>query len=136
MDDQPTTPRAVARGTCARCGDPLPIRSRSATPAGHPCGSQRCRRAAYEERRAAANGAIGIELVRTPPVEKEHDLTVCAHRASQSPAACRRILLAPAALARDGELRNDSKWESTITALGSLNDALHRPPAYRSRWVH
>ena len=57
---------------CPRCGENLPPQ-RWTGRGGRPqiwC-SQRCRRAAYEERRAAANGAIAVRLeVIEKPVER------------------------------------------------------------------
>ena len=56
---------------CPRCGETLPAPPASPRPGRPPtwC-SQRCRRAAYEERRAAANGAIAV---RTEIIEKPSD---------------------------------------------------------------
>lgn len=86
--------------------------------------SQRCRRAAYEERRAATSGAIAIEFVQTIVRVDEHDLSECVRRAVASPAACRRIVDALTELATAGGLRRDPKWQSTLTAITRLSDAL------------
>ncbi|GAA2121927.1 hypothetical protein [Nocardioides bigeumensis] len=46
--------------------------------------SQACRRGAYEERRAAANGAIATQVVERVTVV-EHDLDECVKRVLDSP---------------------------------------------------
>ena len=58
----------MADKKCPRCGKELPSPPVPPRPGRPPtwC-SQRCRRAAYEERRAAANGAIAV---RTEIIEK------------------------------------------------------------------
>lgn len=71
--------------------------------------SQACRRAAYEERRAAASGAIGVRVVERI-VATDHDLTECVRRVMASPTACRRILrglLEPTIL---DELDRELRW--------------------------
>lgn len=86
-----TSPQAVQPFEdlrCPRCGDTWQPSHR-----GRPrkwC-SPSCRRAAYEERRAAANGAIAVEFVeRITAIE--HDLDECVTRVLDSPAASRRVL--------------------------------------------
>jgi endogenous inhibitor of DNA gyrase (YacG/DUF329 family) len=54
--------------TCARCGVPLEAPARSGRPRRW-C-SQRCRRAAYEERKAAAAGAVAVRVVEVERAEK------------------------------------------------------------------
>lgn len=119
--------RGLPRGTCPRCGDKVATSGR-----GRPrtwC-SQACRRAAYEERRAASQGAIAVEVVeRVETVE--HPLRTCVDRAIESPTGCRRVLDQLARLARDGELQNDPKWQQTYTAVFNLLDGLHTGPRYR-----
>lgn len=116
-------------GTCPRCGHTV-----FQTGRGRPrtwC-SQACRRAAYEERRAAAAGAIGVELVHRTIVE-EHPLSVCVDRTIASPVGCRRVLAELAQLLFAGTLGSDPKWSSVHGALTGLSKAT-RPPA-RHRWV-
>lgn len=118
----------VAPKTCPRCGQPVLARA-----TGRPATwcSQSCRRAAYEERRAAARGAIAVRVVeRVDTVE--HDLPECVRRVTASSASCRRVLLALAELAHDGELTSDPKWDSTLTAFRGLAGAIlrtHQHPA-------
>lgn len=79
----------IAERTCPRCG--AKIYESLPRVAGRPrrwC-SQRCRRAASEERRAAANGAIVTEYVQVDATLDDHVSAVL-----ESPAACRRILRA------------------------------------------
>jgi len=52
--------------------------------------SQACRRASYEERRAATNGAIAIEYIEKPAPPATLDDHVAA--VLDSPAACRKVL--------------------------------------------
>jgi len=87
--------------------------------------SQACRRAAYEERRAATGGAVAVRVVDRVKVV-EHDLSECAARVIGSPAASRRVLQAMAALARDGTLSSQPKWSGTLTAADRLGEALLR----------
>ena len=90
-------------------------------PTGRPATwcSDRCKRAAYEERRAAANGAIAVKIVEKVVVQDAHDLNECANRAMESPAACRRVLDHLALLAREGRL-TDPKWDATVRSLRTL----------------
>jgi endogenous inhibitor of DNA gyrase (YacG/DUF329 family) len=90
MSHIPTPPaRRTSAQACPRCGQPKPVRATGRPPTR--C-SQRCRRAAYEERRAAARGAIDIKLVERE--SRHHDISECAARTQRSPAACRRVLAA------------------------------------------
>jgi hypothetical protein len=111
----------VLAATIQRTRNP---RAKQARATGRPptWGSQRCRRAAYEERRAAARGAIAIKLVeRESP---NHDISECVARTQRSPAACRRVLAALTDLAAAQELQYDPKWQSTLRAIAGLTDAL------------
>ena len=89
-------------GKCPRCGGPLP----SPRPTGRPATwcSDRCKRAAYEERRAAANGAIAVKLVDRVIERDAHGINDCANRVMDSPVACRRVLDHLAELAGTGKL--------------------------------
>ena len=130
MSDTESKIRQVPAGGCPRCGDALPKRGTGRPPKW--C-SQRCRRAAYEERRAAARGVVAIELVRPVMPVKEHDVSECVARVAGSPTACRRVLHAMAKVARDNDLLTDPKWQSAIDAFRGLADALYRRPAPRSQ---
>ena len=116
--------RKVAGGTCPRCGKEV---QRTAT--GRPpiwC-SPACRRAAYEERRAAAHGAIAVEIVERVETH-EHPIGTCVDRTLASPAGCRRVVYELARLGRERTLQADPKWESTYNAIrNGLMDALFTP---------
>lgn len=116
---------------CPRCKSPVPQKGR-----GRPavwC-SQTCRRAAYEERRAAESGAVAVEVVDRVMVS-EHDLSECVDRVTGSPAATRRVLKALAKLARGGALTSDPKWASTVAAARALRDTIDPPPTVpRRHW--
>ncbi len=106
----------VDERTCPRCGQPFYVPS---TPRrGRPqrwC-SQACRRASYEERRAAKNGAIAIEYIEKPAPPATLDDHVAA--VLDSPAACRNVLRQLRSRADDGEL-DEAKW-------GSVSDEIER----------
>jgi hypothetical protein len=120
MSQIPTPPaRRTSARACPRCGQPKPVRATGRPPTR--C-SQRCRRAAYEERRAAARGAIDIKLVERE--SRHHDISECASRTQRSPAACRRVLAALTDLAAAQELQYNPKWQSTLRAIAALTDAL------------
>ena len=130
MSDTESNIRHVPAGECPRWGDALPERATGRPPKW--C-SQRRRRAAYEERRAASKGVVAIELVRPVMPVKEHDVSECVARVAGSPTACRRVLHAMAKVARDNDLLTDPKWQSAIDAFRGLADALYRRPAPRSQ---
>jgi endogenous inhibitor of DNA gyrase (YacG/DUF329 family) len=98
-------------GVCPRCGSTVPVRG-----TGRPARwcSQQCRRAAYEERRAAAAGAIAVEVMETVTMT-EHGLDECVTRVQASPVAVRKILTQLAKLLAEDGLR-DPKWASTVDA--------------------
>lgn len=107
--------------TCPRCGVRI---TSSANGRGRPrvwC-SQRCRRAAYEERRAAAAGAIAKEVV-VRHVEPPWDETI--ERVLKSPKACRRVLQALTEKLTAGEL-SYSPWDSVAADLWRLNNTYTR----------
>lgn len=113
----------IQKRTCPRCG--AIIHEVWPRPAGRPrrwC-SPRCRRAASEERRAAANGAIAVEYVR---VEQTLDDQVRA--VLESPAACRRIVRDLLERAENGQL-SDARWSSVEAELQRVKPA--RPPQLR-----
>ena len=86
--------------------------------------SQACRRAIYEERRAAKNGAIAIEYVERAAPE----ITLNDHVAAVlgSPTACRNVLRQLRARHGNGELA-DAKWSSVSDEL----ERLRTPPGRR-----
>lgn len=110
----------MADKRCPRCGEALPPPPASPRPGRPPtwC-SQRCRRAAYEERRAAARGAIAVrtEIIEKPVervvervrIEKQIEVRtkhLTAAEAAQvvlgSPRACATVLEALAAETLEG----------------------------------
>lgn len=112
MDGRARAPDVTAQDesqrSCPRCGESvLEVRPRSPGRPRRWC-SARCRRAASEERRAAAAGAIATEYVVADVSLDDHVQAVLA-----SPAACRRIV-------RDLRERYDT---------GTLSDARWSPVA-------
>jgi hypothetical protein len=93
--------------------------------------SQACRRAAYEERRAAARGAVALRVVDRVELV-EHPLGTCVDRAIASPAGCRRVVQQLTRLAREGALQADPRWLPTAAALTEL--ILHLAPGPRRHW--
>lgn len=81
--------------------------------------SDRCKRAAYEERRAAANGAIAVKVIEKVVVQDAHGLHECTNRVMESPVACRRVFDHLATLASEGGL-TDPKWDAAIRSLRNL----------------
>lgn len=109
---------ALVGSTCPRCGNEVP---RSTSGRGRPrvwC-SHRCRRAAYEERRAAANGAIAIEVVARH-TEPPWDETIA--RVLASPVACRKVVRELSRRLRDREL-GQPQWEGVLAEILSLEEA-------------
>ncbi|MCW1958353.1 MAG: hypothetical protein KIH64_007370 [Mycobacterium sp.] len=116
----------MADKRCPRCGEKLPAPPSTPRPGRPPtwC-SQRCRRAAYEERRAAASGAIAVrtEVIEKPVerivervrIEKQVEVRtkyVSAAEAAQivlgSPRACATVLETLANETLEG--RGDRYW--------------------------
>jgi hypothetical protein len=100
--------------------------------------SQRCRRAAYEERRAAAKGAIGVrvEVVEKPVeriIERVRIETKCvavgpaeaAQLVLASPRACRTVLESLAAEADAGRL-DAGAHAPTLRAANRLLQSLKK----------
>jgi endogenous inhibitor of DNA gyrase (YacG/DUF329 family) len=113
-----TPESTLLANTCPRCGDEV---ARNASGRGRPrvwC-SQRCRRAAYEERRAAANGAISSEVVvrRTEPSWDETIARVLA-----SPVASRKVVRELSRRLRDHEL-SQPQWDGVLAEMLSLGEA-------------
>ncbi len=116
--------RMVYERTCPRCGQPFYVPSTPRRGRPQQWCSQACRRASYEERRAAKNGAIAIEYVEKAAPE----ITLNDHVAAVlgSPTACRNVLRQLRVRAEDGAL-DEAKW-------GNVSDELERlrnPPGRR-----
>jgi len=114
----------IEERACPRCG--ATIHEVWPRPAGRPrrwC-SARCRRAASEERRAAANGAIAIEYVQVEPALDDHVRAVL-----ESPAACRRVIRNLRERAENGQLSN-ARWSSVEAELQRVPLA----PRSQLRW--
>lgn len=110
--------RLAAAPRCPRCSSPIPP---NVNGRGRPrvwC-SQVCRRAAYEERRAAAAGAIAKELV-VERVQPSWDETI--ERVVQSPKACKQVLRVIRQRLEAGELLR-SPWNQVSGELWELSDA-------------
>ena len=107
---------AAPQGTCLRCGAPWVGR-----PSGRPrkwC-SQACRRAAYEERRAAAAGAIAVREVEVTKVT-DHDLSTCVKNLANSPTAVKRLLRSLGESSRLGDVARELRWEPAKKELSTL----------------
>lgn len=104
---------------CPRCGEPVPVKT-----TGRPAKwcSQRCRRAAYEERRAAKRGAIAVEVVEHVKYV-EHDLDQCLAEVLTSSLMCRRAVYRWRQMLRDGELHQPG-WRELIAPLLGLSEAI------------
>ena len=123
---------AAPQGTCLRCGTPWVGR-----PSGRPrkwC-SQACRRAAYEERRAAAAGAIAVREVEVAKVT-DHDLSTCVNNVADSPTAVKRLLRSLGESSRLGDVARELRWEPTKKELSTLLGKIASMTARQSpqRW--
>lgn len=118
----------VDERTCPRCGQPFYVPSTPRRGRPQQWCSQACRRAGYEERRAAKNGAIAIEYVEKP----EPMITLDEHVAAVlgSPTACRNVLRQLRARHGNRELA-DAKWSSVSDELERLRTPPDRRP---DRW--
>lgn len=115
--------RLASAPRCPRCSSPIPPNLNGR---GRPrvwC-SQACRRAAYEERRAAANGAIATKVV-VQRVEPTWDDTMT--RVLGSPVACHRLLTQLTRRLEAGQLEQ-AQWDAVRRALRTLA-AAHTPAA-------
>jgi hypothetical protein len=124
---------------CLRCGAEMPSGAWPPKP-GRPsvwC-SQQCRRAAYEERRAAKNGAVAVrvEVVEKPVerivervrIETKHvppSPTEAAQMVLRSPRACRTVLESLTAEVDAGRL-NLGAHAPTLRAAQRLLVSLRR----------
>jgi hypothetical protein len=129
LDLRVRTVSSSSPATCLRCGAPLP------PPAGVGrtrlwC-SGRCRKAAYEARRSARQGAVDVIVERV--VVQEHNLTECAARVSKSPAAVRRMLHELRRLASERALLDDLKWQPVLLAYEAIGDAIALARGQRRR---
>ena len=106
---RPEGHREGTQGLCPRCGNVIPRR-----PTGRPARwcSQRCRRAAFEERRTATAGAIAVKLVETVTTT-EHELDECVRRVQSSPVAVRKVLAHLTKQVQEDRVR-DPKWGSVL----------------------
>lgn len=113
---------------CPRCGRLVEGLGRGRPPVW--C-SQRCRRSAYEERRAAAAGAIAVQVVeREMVVERvntrlrEPTVQECVQRVLASPRACREVVNGLAVLAEAGGM-DSGGHTATVTAVRRLSLAVN-----------
>ncbi len=113
--------------SCPRCGRPVEWAGRGRRPFW--C-SQVCRRAAYEERRAARSGAIAVRLVEREKVTervrtqlREPTSAECVERVLASPRACREVVNGLTAQAVRGHL-DSGAHTATIAAIERLVQAL------------
>lgn len=129
----------MERKWCTRCGAEMPAVPWPPKPGRPPiwC-SQRCRRAAYEERRAARNGAIAVrveviekpvqKVVKRVRIETQRVPSTPAEAAQivlESPRACRTVLESLAADAVAGRL-DAGAHAPTIRAAIQLLEAMRR----------
>ncbi|TWP33058.1 hypothetical protein FGL98_22500 [Leekyejoonella antrihumi] len=104
--------------TCPRCGQIVASTGRGRPPVW--C-SQACRRAAYEERRAAASGAIAVRIVTEEATPAAPKVSIDEHVAAviASPTACARVLAEVAELRANGQLQ-EPRWARVKTAVDRL----------------
>lgn len=129
--------------TCPRCNATIEESGKGRPPIW--C-SQKCRRAAYEERRAGAAGAISIEIREVVrEIEREvvrmekrkPSIEECVERVLVSPRACRDVLDALAIKAEADRL-DSGLHTATVAAAVRLIEALiasgnRHPKLHRTR---
>lgn len=104
---------------CLRCGVRL-----CRKPTGRPkvwC-SPACRRLAYDERRAAENGAIAIRVIERV---EQVSIDECLQRVIASPVACGKVIDTVAGLIEDGQI-HQPKWSKALAANGRLFAAVRQ----------
>lgn len=113
--------------SCPRCGLAVEWAGRGRRPIW--C-SQACRRAAYEERRAAASGAVAVRVIEREKVTervrtqlREPTVQECVERVLASPRACREVVNGIAVQAADGHLGSGAHT-ATVAAIERLVQAL------------
>jgi len=117
----------VQVGWCPRCGLAVDWAGRGRRPLW--C-SQVCRRAAYEERRAARSRAIAVRVVEREKVTervrtqlREPTPAECVERVLASPRACREVVNGLTAQTVHGHL-DSGPHTATVAAIGRLAHAL------------
>jgi hypothetical protein len=126
-----TTRRVCPATNCAWCSGPVLLPpARTGRPAIY-C-RDACRKAAYEARRRGKPQAFTVKVVEQVVVES-HSLAACTTNAIGSPAGCKRVLQALAALHRDGVLDTDPKWVPVHRAAVELARTLGFEPAQGRR---
>ncbi|MDQ2739187.1 MAG: hypothetical protein M3Y35_11390 [Actinomycetota bacterium] len=97
--------------------------------------SQSCRRAAYEERRAAASGAVGVRVIEREKVTervrtriREPTVQECVERVLASPRACRKVVNGLTVQAADGHLESGAHT-ATLAAIERLAQVLTKAGA-------
>jgi len=141
---QRTTIRRTPPTHCVRCGASLPAGATTGRPRVY-CGP-RCRKAAYEDRRARKPEAFLVRVVErtvvatvetTSTIDEGHDILECVRQVCGSPRAIVNVLAALRGLVRTGTLRLDGKWTPVVRAITELNrailDASERDPWHRRR---
>src|SRR3954469_23672847 len=96
---------------------------------------QACRRSAYQERRAAAAGAIAVREVEVAKVT-DHDLSTCVKNVADSPTAVRRLLRSLGESSRLGDVSTELRWEPARKELSNLLGRITSTTSRRSpqRW--
>jgi len=112
---------------CPRCGRAVDWAERGRRPLW--C-SQACRRAAYEERRASASGAIAVRVVEREEVTervgtqlREPTVAECVERVLASPRACREVVNGLTVKAVHGRL-DSGAHAATVAAIERLVQTL------------
>lgn len=106
------------RDVCLRCGTLL---WRKTTGRPKVWCTPACRRLAYDERRAAGNGAIAIRVIERV---EQISINECVDRVIASPVACANVMSAVARRIDDGQI-HQPKWSKTYDAVNRLLAAVH-----------
>lgn len=141
---QKTTSRHIPPTRCIRCGAALPPAAMTGRPRVY-CGP-RCRKAAFDDRRARKPEAFQVRVVERTVVEtvetistvdEGHDIVECVRRVYESPRAVTNVLSALRGLVRSDTLQLDGRWAPAVRAINELNHAIlvasARDPRRRGR---
>jgi hypothetical protein len=140
MDRMAVTRSYQPIGECQHCGGPMP--ETAATGRRRVYCSGKCRKAAYEDRRAKRPGAVQVKLVdrvivetheTVKVVDEGHGIVGCVANVTGSPRACANVVAHLAGMARTKQLLDDPKWKPVVRAIADLNRAIVDKPAGR-RW--
>lgn len=114
----------IGADRCPRCGQHITRKEEGRPPIW--C-SQTCRRAAYEERRAAASGAIAVRVVDRVVVRNlPHDTGDCIAAVVTSPEASSVVITVLGRFLIGEDWVSSPRWKPAVEALATLAESVVR----------